>query len=64
MARDLHLDPAVRELLVCPRCRGDLEDAPGQLVCGTCELAYPVVDGVPFLIPERARKLEAAPRGG
>ena len=52
------MTPELRAHLVCPRCRGELTDAPDALVCTACRLVYPVVDGVPWLIPERARKLE------
>ena len=49
---------AVRALLVCPRCRGDLEDAGSsnapELVCQECRLSYPVEQGIPVLLVERA----------
>lgn len=49
----------LRALLVCPRCRGELRDAPAGLVCDACRLAYPVERGTPFLVAECARPLEA-----
>ena len=42
-------------LLVCPRCRGDLDDRGATLVCGACRLAYPIVDGVPWMLEELAK---------
>lgn len=46
-------------ILVCPACRGRLEPLSGApqdlLCCETCRLAYPVVDGVPYMISEEAR---------
>lgn len=48
----------VRALLVCPRCRGELVDAPDALVCPRCEVAWPVEDGVPFLVDECARTVD------
>jgi uncharacterized protein YbaR (Trm112 family) len=49
---------AVRTLLVCPRCRGDLVDAGSveapELVCHACRLSYPVEQGIPVLLVERA----------
>lgn len=48
----------VRALLVCPLCRGELEDLPAYLACAACGLAFPVVEGVPWMIRERARKLD------
>lgn len=48
----------VRELLVCPTCRGVLQDvrlgdAP-FLACARCVLAYPVEQGIPVLLRDRA----------
>ncbi|MEN0065074.1 MAG: Trm112 family protein [Myxococcota bacterium] len=48
------LAPELRRVLVCPRCRGELTDADLGLFCAACNLTYPVVDGVPWLIDERA----------
>lgn len=54
--------PDVRALLVCPRCKGELEDRHGEggalvgLECPRDRVVYPVVDGVPWLTVERARK--------
>lgn len=58
------VDPRVRPLLVCPRCRGELVDEPGGLVCPACGVAWPVVDGVPWLIPERAVRRRVERAGG
>jgi uncharacterized protein YbaR (Trm112 family) len=52
-------DPSVLSRLACPACHGDLrpessaQSEPG-LVCTTCARAYPIVDGIPVLIAERA----------
>jgi uncharacterized protein YbaR (Trm112 family) len=45
----------VRALLVCPGCRGELDDLEAGLRCGACRVVYPVVAGVPWLVPEHAR---------
>jgi len=46
------IDPVLAELLVCPRCRGDLTEDLDQsaLVCPLDGLLFPVVDGVPNMI--------------
>lgn len=48
----------IRGLLACPRCGGALRDAGGlgspSLVCDACALAYPVEEGIPVLLAERA----------
>ncbi len=56
MAAPREIPPDVRALLVCPICKGELDDEPGFLVCPVDGLAYPIVDGVPHMLPERAEK--------
>lgn len=55
------IPPKIRQLLVCPRCRGELLDevALGQkaLVCPACRVRYPVERGIPILIVERAEPM-------
>lgn len=51
-----------RELLRCPVDRGELDDSPAaELICRTCALAYPVIDGIPVLLVDDARRPAAAP---
>ena len=50
------------EILVCPTCKGDLEyvtEPDEELVCKACRLAYRVRDGIPDMIADDARKLDA-----
>jgi uncharacterized protein YbaR (Trm112 family) len=51
------LDPHVVSQLACPACTGDLRLATSHLVCIACQRAYPIVDGIPVLIVERAEQL-------
>jgi uncharacterized protein YbaR (Trm112 family) len=51
-------DPSVAGLLACPACLGSLCAEASRLVCTACGRSYPVVDGIPVLIAERA----AAPK--
>jgi hypothetical protein len=44
----------VPEGVVCPACWGELSADAGALVCVGCGLRYPLVDGIPVLIVERA----------
>ena len=41
------LAPDLLEILVCPKCKGDLEyrTEPESLVCHRCRLVYAVEDG-------------------
>ena len=50
------------ELLACPRCRGPLApvDHGTRLICAACAVAFPVVDGVPILVPGAAQSCPAA----
>ncbi len=47
-------DPAVLDLLACPACGGELRLEVARLACVECGRAYPIVDGIPVLIAERA----------
>jgi len=50
-------DPAVLAELACPACLADLKLADQRLICAGCRRAYPIVDGIPVLIVERAEML-------
>jgi uncharacterized protein YbaR (Trm112 family) len=62
------IDPELLEILVCPKCRGELEvkrAADGEeqsLDCAACKLAYPVEDGIPVMLVEEAKSLRPSPR--
>jgi len=53
------LDPRLEGLLVCPQCRGELDEERGWLVCRSQQTRWPIVGGVPFLAPEYAEHLPA-----
>jgi uncharacterized protein YbaR (Trm112 family) len=52
------VDPRLLEILVCPVTHGPLEydRARGELVSRSANLAYPIRDGVPIMLPEEARE--------
>jgi uncharacterized protein len=50
----LQFDPSTAAELACPVCRGNLRLISPRLICKSCGRAYPVVDGIPVLIAERA----------
>jgi uncharacterized protein YbaR (Trm112 family) len=52
------IDAGVLSLLACPVCRGELRVEAAGLVCVGCGRGYPVVDGIPVLIAERAETRE------
>ena len=43
--------PTLVEMLRCPACKGALERTAGRFRCPPCEADYPVIDGIPDLIP-------------
>ena len=57
---DPTLDPRLLEILVCPRCKGELSYSqdPPSLTCQTCRLVYEVRDGIPILLIDEAKPLD------
>ena len=57
------MDKRMLELLVCPICKGPLRSFGSgnsmELVCRPDRLAYAVRDGIPVMMPEEARLLNA-----
>lgn len=51
------LDPRLLEILVCPKCRGELEhvESDGELRCPACRLVYRIEDDIPVLLIDEAR---------
>ena len=52
------IDPKLIEILVCPVSKKALVLKESELVCYESELAYPIRDGIPIMLPDEARKLE------
>jgi uncharacterized protein YbaR (Trm112 family) len=57
------MDKRLLDLLVCPICKGPLRSSGAgnalELVCRPDRLAYPVREGIPLMLPEEARTLNA-----
>jgi uncharacterized protein len=53
------IDPRLLEILVCPVTRAQLsyDAARQELISPAAQLAYPIRDGAPIMLPEEARKL-------
>ena len=53
------LDPKLLEILVCPVTKGALryDAAAAELISEQAQLAYPIRDGIPIMLPDEARKL-------
>jgi len=52
-------DKELLEILVCPRCKGvmKLTNAEDGLICETCNLLYPIREGIPIMLPDEAQDL-------
>lgn len=53
------IPPELLTILVCPKCKGDLDYRPGEsaLVCHKCRLRYAVRDGIPIMLIDEATPL-------
>lgn len=47
------------EILVCPKCKGELEylEQKSVLRCNQCRLQYPVRDGIPIMLTDEAQPI-------
>ena len=52
------LSPELLKLLVCPRCHGELQEGVSGLTCSACRLLYPIEDGIPVMMIDRATPLQ------
>ncbi len=55
----MSLTPQLLAILVCPKCKGDLDyrEAESVLICPACRLRYPVRDGIPIMLIDEATPL-------
>lgn len=53
------LDPQLLEILVCPKCKGELKyvEDPPSLICERCRLRYEIRDGIPIMLIDEAQPL-------
>jgi uncharacterized protein len=53
------IDKELLEILVCPKCKGELEYKPDQseLVCNACRLRYEIRDDIPIMLVDEAKPL-------
>ena len=69
------MDHRLLEILVCPICKGALKhhrsgraasgsEARAELWCVGDRLAYPIVDGIPRMLVDEARKLDDSELAG
>ncbi|HQT83755.1 MULTISPECIES: Trm112 family protein [Acidiphilium] len=55
------IDPKLLEVLVCPLTKGPLvyDRANSELISERAGLAFPIRDGIPIMLIDEARKLDA-----
>jgi len=60
------VDPRLLEILICPQTRQPLSyDAKtDELVSAKARIAYPIRGGIPIMLPEEARDLDAGGDAG
>ena len=53
------IDKKLLEILVCPVSKKSLKlnEETNELVCEESGLSYPIEDGIPVMLPEKARKI-------
>jgi len=54
------MDKKLLDILVCPKSGGPLQfdEKNNELVCIESKLAYPIKDGIPVMLIEKARRIE------
>lgn len=57
--RPVALAPELKEILACPRCKGDLEfhEAEEEIRCLACRLAFRIDEGIPVMLLEEAKPI-------
>ncbi|NXG46874.1 PREY protein, partial [Psilopogon haemacephalus] len=62
-ARSQPLEPSLLRFLVCPLSKRPLryEEATNELINEELGIAYPIIDGIPNMIPEAARTTKKKP---
>ena len=54
----MSLAPDLRAILVCPKCKGELDYRTSpreELVCNACRLSYAVEDDIPIMLIDEAK---------
>lgn len=48
------------DILACPKCKGPIELTAEEngLVCGKCRLLYEIIDDIPVMLIDKAKKLD------
>lgn len=51
--------PELKEILACPKCKGELEfrEEQHQIVCKACKLVFRIEDDIPVMLIDEAQPL-------
>jgi uncharacterized protein len=54
------ISPELLAILACPLCKGDLtlDEKNNELICLTSKLAFKIINGIPIMLIDEARKIE------
>lgn len=44
-------------MMACPICKKPIEESGDELICKNCKKAFPVQNGIPVMLPEKARDI-------
>ena len=52
----MSIDPRLLEILICPACHGEVRplEGDGGLECVACGRIYPIQDGIPVMLVDKA----------
>jgi hypothetical protein len=50
----MSIDPALLEILACPKCKAKVELEEDRLICVECGRRYRIEDGIPIMLVDEA----------
>jgi uncharacterized protein len=56
----MSIAPELKEILACPKCKGELEfhEDQQQILCRACKLIYRIEGDIPVMLVDEAKPLE------
>lgn len=59
------IDKELLNILVCPKCKGNIKLYSNEeyIICGKCNLAYPIDEDIPIMLIDKAIKVEDIDNG-
>lgn len=50
------ISPELLDIIACPYCKDKVKLEDEKLVCPKCEREFPIVDGIPHMLPDELRE--------